>query len=102
MIFESYGLDKYYESHAASITYLLRVLKNKAPHVNDPTLGFVAHTDKSFTTILYQNQIDALEVETKNGDWLRVGLPPKSFVFMAGDALMVRPRLISSTLIAYA
>ncbi|KAH7547343.1 hypothetical protein FEM48_Zijuj01G0299700 [Ziziphus jujuba var. spinosa] len=89
MIFESYGLhDKYYESYAASITYLLRPLKNKAPKVDEPTLGFVTHTDKSFTTILYQNQIDGLEVELKNGDWLKVELPPLSFVFMAGDALM--------------
>lgn len=90
MIFESYGLhDKYYESYTASITYLLRLLKNRAPKVDEATLGFVTHTDKSFTTILYQNQIDGLEVEMKIGDWLRVELPPSSFVFMAGDALMV-------------
>ena len=90
MIFQSYGLeDKYYGSYSASITYLLRLLKNKAPNVDEPSLGFVTHTDKSFTTILYQNQIDGLEVETKNGDWIRVELPPSSFVFMAGDALMV-------------
>ena len=91
MIFESYGVEKYYESYARSITYLLRLLKNKAPQGNDPQLGFVAHTDKSFTTILYQDHINALEVETKSGDWIKVELSPSSFVVFAGDALMVGP-----------
>lgn len=89
MIFESYGLEKYHEAYIGSITYLLRLLKHKAPQGNDPRLGFVAHTDKSFTTILYQNHINALEVETKNGDWIKVELSPSSFVVFAGDALMV-------------
>ncbi|PON89431.1 Oxoglutarate/iron-dependent dioxygenase [Trema orientale] len=88
MIFESYGVEKYYESYAGSITYLLRVLKHKAPQGDDPQLGFVAHTDKSFTTVLYQDQNNALEVETKNGDWIKVELSPSSFVVFAGDALM--------------
>ena len=89
MIFQSYGLEKYYEAHVESITYLLRVLKHKAPQGTDPQLGFVAHTDKSFTTVLYQDHVNALEVETKNGDWIKVELSPSSFVVFAGDALMV-------------
>ena len=93
MIFESYGVDqKYYDSYIKSITYLLRVLKNKAPEKgNDSQLGFVAHTDKSFTTVLHQDRINALEIETKNGDWIKVDLSasPSSFVVFAGDALMV-------------
>lgn len=90
MVFESYGLEMYYDSYAASITYLLRLLKNRARTENESSLGFVAHTDKSFTTILHQNHINALEVKTKNGDWIKVKMPsPSSFVFGAGDALMV-------------
>lgn len=90
MIFESYGVEKYYDSYVASITYLLRLLKNKSPQADEHNLGFVAHTDKSFTTILYQNnQIHALEVESRNHEWFRVEFPPSSFVVMAGDALMV-------------
>ncbi|XP_024030478.1 probable 2-oxoglutarate-dependent dioxygenase AOP1 [Morus notabilis] len=88
MIFESYSLEKYYEAYIGSITYLLRLLKHNAPQGNDPQLGFVAHTDKSFTTILHQNHVNALEVETKNGDWIKVELSPSSFVVFAGDALM--------------
>ncbi|XP_030968259.1 probable 2-oxoglutarate-dependent dioxygenase AOP1 [Quercus lobata] len=89
MIHESFGVEKYYESYKESITYLLRVLKNRAPEENEPALGFVAHTDKSFTTVLHQNQINGLEVETKDGEWITVEYSsPSSFVVMAGDALM--------------
>ncbi|KAL5575735.1 hypothetical protein UlMin_017434 [Ulmus minor] len=99
MVFESYGVEKYYESYTKSITYLLRLLKNKAPNGGDSQLGFVAHTDKSFTTILHQiNQVNALEVQSKNGDWIKVELSPSSFVVFAGDALMAwsNERIISA------
>ncbi|XP_068345532.1 probable 2-oxoglutarate-dependent dioxygenase AOP1.2 [Pyrus communis] len=89
MIFESYGVEKYYDSYVGSISYLLRILQNRSPKENEHNLGFVAHTDKSFTTVLYQNnQVNALEVETRNHEWIKVEFPPSSFVVMAGDALM--------------
>lgn len=90
MLFESYDVEKYYESYVGSITYYLRVLQNKAPGVDSPKLGFVTHTDKSFTTILHQNHVNGLEVQTKDGYWISVPMAsPSSFVVMAGDALMV-------------
>ncbi|XP_022991572.1 probable inactive 2-oxoglutarate-dependent dioxygenase AOP2 [Cucurbita maxima] len=87
MIFESYGVEKYHETHAASITYLLRALKNKAPHSQNPTLCLVDHTDKSFTTMVYQDHTNGLEVQTKDGRWIQVdNSSPSTFVVIAGDA----------------
>lgn len=90
MIFESYGVEKYHETHAASITYLLRALKNKAPHSQNPTLCLVDHTDKSFTTMVYQDHTNGLEVQTKDGRWIQVdNSSPSTFVVIAGDAFKV-------------
>ncbi|XP_030526331.1 probable inactive 2-oxoglutarate-dependent dioxygenase AOP2 [Rhodamnia argentea] len=89
MIFESYNSGKYYDSYIGSTTYLLRLLKNRAPLENEPSLGFINHTDKSFTTILHQDgKVNGLEVETKAREWITVELSPSKFVVMAGDALM--------------
>ncbi|KAJ0007805.1 hypothetical protein Pint_29961 [Pistacia integerrima] len=89
MVFESYGVEKYYDSYKNSITYLLRVLKNRFPKGDEPNLGFVTHTDKSFTTILHQNQINGLEIDTRDGQKINVDFSsPSSFVVIAGDAFM--------------
>ncbi|XP_059312976.1 2-oxoglutarate-dependent dioxygenase AOP2-like [Lycium ferocissimum] len=91
MVFESYGVpEKHYESHIAATTYLLRPTKYTAPPpaTADSTdnVGANIHTDKSFSTLLFQNQVNGLQVETKNGEWIAVDVPPSAFVFMAGDA----------------
>ncbi|XP_009621185.1 probable 2-oxoglutarate-dependent dioxygenase AOP1 [Nicotiana tomentosiformis] len=88
MVFESYGVaERHYESHIAATTYLLRPTKYAAPPPsNINNVGANIHTDKSFSTLLFQNQINGLQVESKSGDWIAVNVPPSAFVFMAGDA----------------
>ncbi|KAL3506426.1 hypothetical protein ACH5RR_031808 [Cinchona calisaya] len=88
MVFESYGLEKYYESHKESTVYIYRVNKYKAVPVNESNLGIVPHTDLTFITIIHQNQINGLEIKSKDGIWIPVDIPPNSFVVIAGDALM--------------
>ncbi|KAI4331464.1 hypothetical protein MLD38_029652 [Melastoma candidum] len=89
MIFDGYGVGKYYDSYISSTTYLLRLLKNRAPKEGEHNLGFIHHTDKSFTTIVHQHgEVNGLEVETKDRDWILVKLSSSNFVVMAGDALM--------------
>ncbi|CAA2945094.1 probable 2-oxoglutarate-dependent dioxygenase AOP1 [Olea europaea subsp. europaea] len=90
MVFESYGTQKHYKSHVESTTYLLRPIKYSAPDNiisnNIGNIGTNIHTDKSFLTILRQTEVNGLEVQLKNGEWISVDVPPGSFVVMSGDA----------------
>ncbi|XP_010462133.1 PREDICTED: 2-oxoglutarate-dependent dioxygenase AOP3-like [Camelina sativa] len=87
IVFESYNVEKYYNPYMESTTYLLRMLKNCAPNIKNPTLGFVTHTDKSFTTILHQDQVNGLEMETREGERIIINLSsPSLFMVFAGDA----------------
>ncbi|KAL2458717.1 2-oxoglutarate (2OG) and Fe(II)-dependent oxygenase superfamily protein [Forsythia ovata] len=86
MLFESYSVEKYTDSHIESTTYLLRFLKYRAPKTDETTMAFPSHTDKSFLTILHQNHISGLEIKARDGEWITVEYPPSSFVVMAGDA----------------
>lgn len=86
-----YGLLEHYDTFIGSTSYLFRLLAHKAPEQVECRLRFVSHIDKSFTIILHQNHVNALMVETTNGNWIDVDFSsPTSFVVMAGDALMVR------------
>ncbi|KAM7255936.1 hypothetical protein ACFE04_011677 [Oxalis oulophora] len=88
MTLESFGLDKYYDEQLNSTNYLLRFMKYEAPKNKDTKeIGLTPHTDKNFLTILRQNQIDGLEVQTKDGQWIQVKPSPDSYIVFAGDAL---------------
>lgn len=89
MILESLGVEKYLEEHMNSTNYLLRVMKYKGPQTSDTKLGLSAHTDKNIVTILYQNQVEGLEVLTKDGKWITYKPSPDCFVVMIGDSLQV-------------
>lgn len=86
---ESLGLEKYLEEHLHSTNYLLRVMKYKGPQTSETKLGLNAHTDKNIVTILYQNQVEGLEVQAKDGKWISFKPSPESFVVMIGDSLYV-------------
>ncbi|KAI4324723.1 hypothetical protein MLD38_030182 [Melastoma candidum] len=87
MILESLVLEKYLEEHMDSTNYLLRVMKYEGPNTSDTKLGLVSHTDKNIVSILYQNEVEGLEVKTKDGDWIPFKPTPESFVVMTGDSL---------------
>ncbi|KAK2970097.1 hypothetical protein RJ640_018417 [Escallonia rubra] len=89
MVFQSYGVGKYYDSHNESTDYLLRYMHYRVPNVEENNLGVPTHTDKTLITILHQNQVCGLEVKTKEDEWIEVEFPPSSFVVMAGDAFQV-------------
>ncbi|CAI0422550.1 unnamed protein product [Linum tenue] len=64
-----------------------RVMKYKGPQTPDTKIGLYAHTDKNIVTILYQNQVEGLEVQTKDGGWIKFQPSPNSFIVMIGDSL---------------
>jgi len=61
-------------------------MRYKGPETSDRKLGLSSHTDKNTATILYQNQIEGLEVQTKDGQWIKFNPSPDSFVAMIGDS----------------
>jgi isopenicillin N synthase-like dioxygenase len=101
MILESLGVEKYLEEHMNSTNYLLRVMKYKGPKTSDTKLGLSTHTDKNVVTILYQNQVEGLEVMTKDGKWISYKPSSGSFVVMIGDTLHVNSIHHSSLLTNY-
>lgn len=90
MILESLGVEKYLEEHMKSTHYLARLIKYKGPQTNEAKVGLPAHTDKNILTILCQNQVDGLQVQTKSGEWIKCN-PSSSHSFFAvtGDSLYV-------------
>lgn len=89
MVAESYGIEQHYESLLGSTTYLLKLIKYLSPQGSDRNMGIVPHTDKTFMSILHQNEVKGLEIKTKDGEWIEVDPSPSSFIVMAGDACMV-------------
>ncbi|MBA0779409.1 hypothetical protein Gotri_003663 [Gossypium trilobum] len=87
MILESFDLEKYMDEHMGSTNYLLRVMKYKGPKTTETKLGLHSHTDKNIVTILYQNEVDGLEVLSKEGEWINVKPSKHSFTVMIGEAL---------------
>lgn len=86
-----------------STNYLLRVMKYKGPQTNDTKLGLSTHSDKNVVTILYQNQVEGLQVMTKDGKWICYKpSSSSSFVVMIGDSLHVssiHPSIINNNVV---
>lgn len=89
MVLESLGLEKYTDEHIGSTNYLVRVQKYDFPKGHEAEVGLTSHTDKNIVTILYQNEVNGLEVLTKDGQWITAEPSPNSFIVMIGEAFHV-------------
>ncbi|KAK4719234.1 hypothetical protein R3W88_017572 [Solanum pinnatisectum] len=67
MILESLGVENYMDEHMNSTNFLVRLMNN--------------------ITILYQNQVNGLQVLTKDGQWINVDPTPDTFIVLIGDSL---------------
>ncbi|KAK9101849.1 hypothetical protein Sjap_019103 [Stephania japonica] len=88
MVLESLGVEKYYDKHIESTNHLLRVMKYKGPQTSEAKIGLNSHTDKNILTMLHQNQVAGLEVQTKDGEWFDVKPSLNSFIVMIGDSFL--------------
>ncbi|KAG6735006.1 hypothetical protein I3842_01G298500 [Carya illinoinensis] len=86
-ILDGYGLGEKTESIISCKT-LLRVMRYRAPPAGEYMKGLQPHTDKIWTTILCEDEVSGLEVETKDGKWVKLSPSPGSFIFMVLDCLM--------------
>ncbi|KAK2632076.1 hypothetical protein EUGRSUZ_L02028 [Eucalyptus grandis] len=89
MVFRSLGVEKYLESHNESLSHTIRVMKYEAPMTREPQIGARSHYDKTFLTILQQNRVDGLEVQTKDGKWFQVAPSALTFIVMVGESFLV-------------
>ncbi|KAK8692659.1 hypothetical protein V6N13_070266 [Hibiscus sabdariffa] len=90
MILESFGVEKYTDELSESTNYQLRAMKYGKPKpCSDPTLGIVAHCDQNLMTLLYQNEVNGLEIENKVGEWISIRPSLHSFVVIIGETLSV-------------
>ncbi|XP_002517546.2 probable 2-oxoglutarate-dependent dioxygenase AOP1 [Ricinus communis] len=89
MVFEGYGVQYSYDTQQERTNYLFRMMKYRAPTESESDLGCDVHTDKGFITVLHQNEVSGLEVQTKDGQWVCFEpSSPSSFIVMAADALL--------------
>ncbi|KAE8658406.1 gibberellin 20 oxidase 1 [Hibiscus syriacus] len=89
MILESFGVEKYMDELTESTNYQLRVMKYRRPESSGPTFGIPAHRDSNMMTLLYQNEVNGLEIQNKDGEWMDVKLSPNSFIVMIGESFSV-------------
>ncbi|XP_024032100.1 2-oxoglutarate-dependent dioxygenase AOP3 isoform X2 [Morus notabilis] len=54
-----------------------------------PYVAIGEHEDLSFTTIIHDNDVNGLEIKTKDGKWIVFDGSPSSFLVMASDALQL-------------
>ncbi|GJX70591.1 probable 2-oxoglutarate-dependent dioxygenase AOP1 [Tanacetum coccineum] len=67
MVLESLNLEKYMNEHMELTSYLTRVMKYRVPQKDEPNAGLLSHADKTLVTILHENGVEGLEVQTKDG-----------------------------------
>ena len=90
-IWESLGLETNYMNEALNLNSQFQLVAcNFYPACPQPDLamGLPPHSDHGLLTILYQNNVDGLEVK-HNGKWVRVKPLPNSYLINTADHMEV-------------
>ncbi|KAK8926435.1 hypothetical protein KSP39_PZI018306 [Platanthera zijinensis] len=87
MILENLGLKDHHDSHMKSLKYSMRISKyNDDFSTKKGDVVLPAHKDINFISIISQHKFDGLEVETFDGQWIRIELKPRVFTVLLGEA----------------
>ncbi|KAL3745049.1 hypothetical protein ACJRO7_014197 [Eucalyptus globulus] len=88
LVLRSLGVDKYMDSLAKSVKYSLRAMRYAVPATEESKKPETScHRDANFVTILHQNHVNGLEVQTKDGRWIEVAFSSaSSFVVITGES----------------
>ncbi|KAI3803432.1 hypothetical protein L1987_31583 [Smallanthus sonchifolius] len=89
MVFDILNLEKYLNENFKLTNYVLKIMKYRVPEANESNLGMHTHADAGVMTILHQNDVEGLEILTKDNGWLKVKVSPNLFIVMAGETLNV-------------
>ncbi|MFQ6641787.1 hypothetical protein Gotur_016113, partial [Gossypium turneri] len=84
-----FGLEKYMDELTNTANYQLRIMKYEKPKTNEQTMMAPAHCDQNMMTLLYQDEVNGLEIQNKDGEWMNMKLSPSSFIVMIGECLSV-------------
>ncbi|KAJ4707964.1 2-oxoglutarate-dependent dioxygenase [Melia azedarach] len=88
MVFESFGVEKLYDSHKQGSTSVFRLMKYRPPIDKEAAaMGLVPHTDKNALTILCQNDVQGLQVLNNDGVYVPLMVPDNAFIVLIGDSL---------------
>ncbi|KAI3854162.1 hypothetical protein MKW92_029404 [Papaver armeniacum] len=90
MVFDSYGLVKYFESlvEKDNTINVVHLIKYDSLATDEPAIGATAHTDKGIITVLNSN-IQGLEILSKENKWIPVEPRKETFTIFIGDSLKV-------------
>ncbi|KAJ8525907.1 hypothetical protein K7X08_002705 [Anisodus acutangulus] len=89
MVLESLGLEKYIDELLDSCIFNMRLTHYQATKFEDGKKpGLTVHTDPGFLTLISQNDVNGLEILTKNGEWIDVNIAPNSLIVISGDSFM--------------
>ncbi|GMI93850.1 hypothetical protein like AT1G52820 [Hibiscus trionum] len=88
MILEIFEIEKYMDEHMESSEYLLKVMRYKGPRTSEPQVGLGPHTDMDLVTILCQNEVNGLELQSSStGEWIDWIPSNDSFIVTIGESL---------------
>ncbi|XP_010060704.1 probable inactive 2-oxoglutarate-dependent dioxygenase AOP2 [Eucalyptus grandis] len=87
LVLRSFCIDNHGNLLGASIRYNFRLIKYAAPATESKKLGVMCHRDGNSVTILHQNHVNGLEVQTKDGRWIEVApSSASSFIVLTGES----------------